>query len=213
MKLFLTVSTLVLSLLAFNTPVFSAEEHSHPRINNNFKKIKRLQNSVAQLQSQMEALLSANQTDFSGTYTSIFFENQSFSCGDTVDPADPLILGTPAAVPYFSSQGVSSYSVASVITDATANGETLYFPPHSLMKQEQRGGGVLETDTKLEGNFSVNIGPDGALSLDAGPDTTVSGQMTAGGFVMLVQGSSIEDNCDDAFTLMVVGVRKQDLPS
>ncbi len=197
-----------LCLTALVFPVYSANDHAHGRMNKNFKKISKLERQVAQIQIQLAALAGGLSSQFTGAYSSVFFENQSFSCGDTADPANPNIFGTQDAVDYFQEQSQSGNSVRSVLTTASADGQTLYFQPHQLLQYEQRLSGLYETDTKSEGNFSVNISPSGALSLDAGPNVSVSGQMSEGGFLMLIQQTAIEGNCTDASMTMVIGVKQ-----
>jgi hypothetical protein len=86
----------------------------------------------------------------------------------------------------------------------------LAIPEYELLTHEMRLAGIASAETKFEGGFSPTIDGTGAISYNAGPLVDFSGQFSDDGstFTMLTQGQFIEDDCNDNFMVMGVGVRK-----
>lgn len=164
-----------------------------------------LEQRVAALESLVTDLQGAG--GFSGEYHTTLFETGSFGCGMTNDPA--ALLGTPAFIEYLGKQAISSATTRTANFVAEADGDSLYFPEYVTNIQEIRLSGTPEQDTRLEGNISIDISDSGELSVDAGPDVTTSGYMSANGdnFTFMATGLFDEAGCDDAFSVIAIGNR------
>lgn len=166
---------------------------------------------VAELRSLVEALeaqIDTGEDSFAGTYSVTLIENSAFGCGMTIDPAS--VLGTPAGLGYFQNQAISSSISRSAFFDASSDGSILSIPDYTLLSQELRLSGSYEEDLRIEGDFDVAIGIDGSLFFDPGSESQFYGQMASDGsaFTILARGHFLEDDCDDTYTVMLVGMRK-----
>jgi hypothetical protein len=175
------------------------------------QEVEELQAIVAALQADVAELQANDDPDASyvGNYHTTLFETGIFGCGNTINPG-PL-FGTPAAISYFQEQAVSSTVTRSATTVAVADGTSLHIPEHVLSIQELRLSGQYEEDSRIEGNFTLSILSDGELNFDAGPDASITGQMSENGdaFTILARGLFDENGCDDAFTVLMIGHRIQ----
>ena len=162
---------------------------------------------VAELRALVESLQEQVGEDqgYAGTYHLTLFESGIFGCGEGIVPFQPN-FGT-----YFQNQAVSSAVTRSSTSVAESDGMVIEVPTINTFSQELRLSGSYEEDhNKVDGAFDINIATDGSLSVDAGPDVSVSGQMADDGssFTIIATGLFDEDGCDDAFTVLGVGVRK-----
>lgn len=157
---------------------------------------------IEQLQGQVGV------PSYAGTYTVNIFETGMFGCGTTTDFGS--VAGTPAFFGYMAMQAISSMTQSSTLVEAVSDGSTLSIGSYNRQRQELRLSGKFETDLPFDNSFSLNIGPNGELFVDIGPDVVLEGQMADDGssFIIAITGQFSEDDCADAFTASIVGVRK-----
>ena len=164
---------------------------------------------VAELRALVEALQdqAGGEVSYAGTYAVSYFESGNFGCGFTNDPA--TVIGTPGFLAYLQAQGISSTVSRTAYFTADSDGNVITFPSFALTVQEVRLSGTAEFETRFEDSFAATIAPDGSLLLDAGPGAVFSGQMSDDGssFVAHAHGQFVEDDCDDSFAVIAVGVR------
>lgn len=166
-----------------------------------------LADEVASLRAAVQALqaqVGDNTNPYSGAFAVTVFETGVFGCGTTNGPPPGPLQ------PYLNTQGISSVSLRSGAFTAQANGMVLTVPQFPMLSQELRLSGNYQTDTEAAGGVEIVIGGNGSLSADLGPYGQVSGQFARDGstFTALVRGSSVEGICDDAFTVLLTGVKK-----
>ncbi|MEQ8407815.1 MAG: hypothetical protein RKH07_06025 [Gammaproteobacteria bacterium] len=156
---------------------------------------------IEQLQGQVGA------PSYAGTYTVNIFETGMFGCGTTTDFGS--VAGTPAFFGYMAMQAISSMTQSSTLVEAVSDGSTLTIGAYNRQRQELRLSGKFETDLPFDNSFSLDIGPNGELFVDVGPDVVLEGQMADDGssFIIAITGQFSEDDCADAFTASIVGVR------
>lgn len=156
---------------------------------------------IEQLQGQVGA------PSYAGTYTVNIFETGMFGCGTTTDFGS--VAGTPAFFGYMAMQAISSMTQSSTLVEAVSDGSTLTIGAYNRQRQELRLSGKFETDLPFDNSFSLDIGPNGELIVDVGPDVVLEGQMADDGssFIIAITGQFSEDDCADAFTASIVGVR------
>jgi hypothetical protein len=166
---------------------------------------------VAELKALIESLqaqVGDNDDPYAGIYSVTMVENGIFGCGATTDPAS--VFGTSGTLGYFQDQAISSYSTRSAVFTATSDGLSLSIPDYYFLTQELRLSGFYEEGSRIEGDISATIAADGSLLFDPGPESEFFGQMAADGsaFTILARGHFIEGYCDDAYTVMLTGIRK-----
>ena len=156
---------------------------------------------IEQLQGQVGA------PSYAGTYTVNIFETGMFGCGTTTDFGS--VAGTPAFFGYMAMQAISSMTQSSTLVEAVSDGSTLTIGAYNRQRQELRLSGKFETNLPFDNSFSLDIGPNGELIVDVGPDVVLEGQMADDGssFIIAITGQFSEDDCADAFTASIVGVR------
>lgn len=156
---------------------------------------------IEQLQGQVGA------PSYAGTYTVNIFETGMFGCGTTTDFGS--VAGTPAFFGYMAMQAISSMTQSSTLVEAVSDGSTLTIGAYNRQRQELRLSGKFETDLPFDNSFSLDVGPNGELFVDVGPDVVLEGQMADDGssFIIAITGQFSEDDCADAFTASIVGVR------
>ena len=135
------------------------------------------------------------------------FETGMFGCGTTTDFGS--VAGTPAFFGYMAMQAISSMTQSSTLVEAVSDGSTLTIGAYNRQRQELRLSGKFETDLPFDNSFSLDVGPNGELFVDVGPDVVLEGQMADDGssFIIAITGQFSEDDCADAFTASIVGVR------
>ncbi len=207
----LVVILSVLALMASASPSMAKSKKSGKSDKSSKGGVPALQVEVAELRALIEGLqaqIGTNDDPYAGSYAVTLVESTIFGCGLTTDPG--TVLGTPAGLGYFQNQAISSQTTRSAVFTATSDGLSLSIPDYTLLIQELRLSGLYEEDTRVEGNIVATIAADGSLLFDAGPESEFFGQMAADGsaFTALARGRFLEGGCDDAYTVMLTGIRK-----
>jgi hypothetical protein len=169
---------------------------------------------LAALKAQVAALEAGVATPaypdvYAGTYTVMILESARYACNDTNDPAD--YFGTPGGVvAYLQNQGISSTSTLSSVTQVLSDGYTLEIPAHITSRQELRLSGTYGSDPIADDAITIGINADGSFDFASEPDLSFGGQMADDGssFSILASAQWAEEDCTDAFTALIIGMRQ-----
>lgn len=169
-----------------------------------------LAEEVAELRALLEDLqgqIGDGSDPYVGRYSVNLVEWSSYGCGISNDPFAAAASGM--LLSYLANQGISSTITRTANFEVDSDGMTLFTPQYTLLSQELRLSGQYEEDTRIEGGYNVAIAADGSLSV---PQATaqVSGQMSADGsaFTLLVRETFDDNGCDDAYAVLLTGVKK-----
>jgi len=179
--------------------------------------------AISSSNSSLDARLSALEAElanrqltgadkYAGTYTVTSMESQYYGCQPAgTDIASVLTDGNPTTnFNYFVNQQLSDTSTRTTTYDATSVAGVLTIPPYTLLTHDIDLGGIASVDTRTEGDFDLDINPDGSILFTPEPTVVLTGQFSADGstFTFLVEGQFIDGGCNDNFMIIAVGVRK-----